>query len=176
MSFLAPSLRTDMSLLDASCGPGSITLELVEMIGQGHVTGIDMAQDDIERALELAAQQGVKNIEFQVASVYEIPYPDNTYDAVFLHGMLEHLSEPVKALKELRQVLPGGVLGAATPHFSGLLVTPTDHISSGRWICGFGSSVTRAETFSLENALDGYCAKQDTRISRAHHPRSFSPS
>ena len=118
-----------MSLFDSGCGPVSITLGLVEMVGQGHVTGIDMAQDNIKQARALAAQQEGKNIKFLVGSVYEIPYPDNTYDAVFFHGVPEHLSEPVKALKELWQVLkPGRVLGAATPNFSEMLVAPTDQM------------------------------------------------
>ena len=60
----------------------------------------------------MAKAREVANARFQVASVYELPFPDKSFDAVFAHGVLEHLREPLKALTEMRRVLKqGGVIG-----------------------------------------------------------------
>ena len=128
-SFLQPYLSAGMNLLDAGCGPGSITVGLAEMVSPGHVTGFDLSEADVERAQNRAKQIGIKNVSFEMASIYEIPYPDNTFDAAFCHGVLEHLNNPVDALAEIRRVLrPGGVVGVAMSDFSGLLVAPDDPI------------------------------------------------
>jgi SAM-dependent methyltransferase len=65
-------------------------------------------------------------VRFQVATVYELPFPDASFDAVFAHGLLDHLAEPFKALREMRRVLPpGGLMGVRSPDFDGHIVGPT---------------------------------------------------
>jgi ubiquinone/menaquinone biosynthesis C-methylase UbiE len=109
-AFLLPYLKPGMSLLD--CGPGTITLGFAELGSPGEVAGIDFAENQIELANTSAAKQGISNARFMVGSIYEIPFPDNSFDAVFNHAVLEHLSEPRKALSEMHRVLkPGGVIG-----------------------------------------------------------------
>lgn len=57
----------------------------------------------------------INNIEFLRGSIYEIPLPENAFDAVFSSAVLEHLQEPVLALKEILRVLkPGGIAGVRT--------------------------------------------------------------
>lgn len=110
--FFVPHIRSGMKLLDCGCGPGSITLGLAELVSPGEVTGIDMAAGQIERANRLAEESGVTNVEFQTASVYELPFPDETFDAVFANAVLEHLEDPLKAISEMKRVLKsGGVIG-----------------------------------------------------------------
>ncbi len=46
----------------------------------------------------LAAQRGVTNVRFEVISIYELPFPDGSFDAAFANTVLMHLREPVRAL------------------------------------------------------------------------------
>jgi len=112
--FLLPHLRPGMRVLDCGCGPGSITVGLAEAVAPGDVVGIDIQPAQVDRAGAFAAERGVSNVRFEAASVYELPYPGATFDAVFAHTVVEHLPEPLRALREMKRVLkPGGVVGIA---------------------------------------------------------------
>jgi SAM-dependent methyltransferase len=114
-----------MSLLDCGCGPGSITLDLAQAVAPGRVIGIDIEPRQIEAARTLAADQRVTNACFEVASTYELPFPDSAFDAVFANTVLLHLREPRRALAEMRRVLkPGGIVGVADGDFSTWLWEP----------------------------------------------------
>jgi SAM-dependent methyltransferase len=90
------------------------------------VVGIDLQSAQIERARALAAERRVSNVRFEVANLYQLPFPDHCFDAVFVHGVLMHLREPVRALEQLRRVLrPGGVAGIRDPDWGANLVAPT---------------------------------------------------
>ena len=112
VAFFLPHLRSGMRVLDVGCGPGSITLGLAEVVAPAEVVGVDLQPAQVEQARALAAERGVTNARFEVASVYELPFPNGSFDAVLAHGVLMGLREPVRALQELRRVLrPGGVVG-----------------------------------------------------------------
>ncbi len=111
-AFLLPHLRAGMRVLDAGCGPGSITLGLAAAVTPGMVVGIDVEPSQVEKARALAVQRSVTNVRFEVANVYDLPFPDGSFDAALANTVLQHLREPVRALKELRRVLrPGGIAG-----------------------------------------------------------------
>lgn len=111
-AFFIPHLTPAMHVLDCGCGPGTITVGLAQIVAQGQVIGIDRELAELEQARRYADQQGVVNVEFRVANVYEIPFPDASFDAVLAHAVLQHLSEPGQALQEMHRVLkPGGLIG-----------------------------------------------------------------
>ena len=108
--FFLPHLRPSMRVLDCGCGPGSITVGLADAVRPGEVVGIDMQAAEIARAL--AGNLTVENVRFEVASVYQLPFDDASFDAVFAHGVLMHLHDPVRALREMRRVLrPPDIVG-----------------------------------------------------------------
>ena len=110
--FCLPHLRPSMRVLDCGCGPGSITVGLADAVRPGEVVGIDMQAAEIARARALAGNLTVENVRFEVASVYQLPFDDASFDAVFAHGVLMHLHDPVRALREMRRVLrPAGIVG-----------------------------------------------------------------
>jgi ubiquinone/menaquinone biosynthesis C-methylase UbiE len=124
-AFFTPYLKPGMSLLDCGCGPGSITLGFAQLVAPGEVVGVDLAENQLEYARVSAAEQGLANVRFEPANVYELPFPDNTFDVVFSHAVVEHLGDPMKALKEMRRVLkPGGLLGVRDADRAGELFWP----------------------------------------------------
>ena len=111
-AFFLPHLRPGMAVLDCGCGPGSITIDMAEVVTPGSVIGIDLAQAQIEHARTLATARGVANVSFEVGDLYHLRFPDRSFDAAFAHNVLEHLRDPLSALVEMRRVLrPGGVVG-----------------------------------------------------------------
>jgi SAM-dependent methyltransferase len=111
-AFLAPQLQAGMRLIDCGCGPGSITLDLAQAVAPGETIGIDLREDFLGHGRGLARERGIANVQFQTASVYQLPYADGAFDAAFSCAVLQHLAAPLLALKEMRRVLkPGGVIG-----------------------------------------------------------------
>jgi ubiquinone/menaquinone biosynthesis C-methylase UbiE len=126
-AFLFPHLQPGMSLLDCGCGPGTITADLARLVAPGEVVGIDVEAARIEQAREHAGQEGVANVRFEVANVYELPFPDNSFDAAFENTLFQHLKDPVTAAKEVLRVLkPGGVFGAKDQSSNGNLCAGMD--------------------------------------------------
>lgn len=110
-AFVIDSIQPDMHILDVGCGPGSITVDFAEMVPRGHVTGIEIGSDILAQAQSLADEKGLVNVTFEEADVNALKYPDATFDLVFAHQVLQHLPEPVKALREMRRVTkPGGIV------------------------------------------------------------------
>jgi ubiquinone/menaquinone biosynthesis C-methylase UbiE len=120
--FFLPYLKPGSSVLDAGCGPGTITLGLARAVDPGHVIGIDVEEAQFEQARAAAHREGL-NVEFRQGSVYQLPFEDQQFDAVFSHAVLEHLSDPAAAVKEYRRVLKGGgVVGLRAGDLGGLLI------------------------------------------------------
>lgn len=110
--FLLPHLSPGMSLLDCGCGPGSVTIGLAEAISPGRAVGIDLEPSMIEQAEALARESQVGGVEFRVADIYDLPFEDGQFDVVFSSAVLEHLPDPVGALRSIRRVLKSGGLAA----------------------------------------------------------------
>jgi SAM-dependent methyltransferase len=110
-AFVRRLIRPDMRILDAGCGPGSITTGLARWVPDGEVTGIDSAAAIVEHARSRAADRGVDNVAFEQGDVYTLRFPAGSFDVVYAHQLLQHLAEPVEALREFMRVLkPGGVV------------------------------------------------------------------
>lgn len=123
-AFLLPHLQPDMRLLDVGCGPGSITIELAEMVGSA--VGIDAADAAIEHARSAAAA-GTTHVRFEVADVYDLPFDDQSFDVVYAHQVLQHLGDPVSALVEARRVLaPGGLIAVRDADYGTMVHSPHD--------------------------------------------------
>jgi ubiquinone/menaquinone biosynthesis C-methylase UbiE len=126
-AFFVPHLRPGMSLLDCGCGPGSITAGLASIVTPGQVVGIDIEESQIKLARAQAETQVIPNVRFEVANLYDIPFPDETFDAAFAHTVLQHLADPVRALREIYRVLkPGGVVGVREEDTAGVIFAPTN--------------------------------------------------
>lgn len=99
------------SVLEVGCGTGTLTLASKRMAGpSGKVCGIDIIPGMIERSRQKASQANL-DVDFGPGSIEEIPFPDNTFDAVMCSFMIFHMSDEVrrKGIAEILRVLkPGG--------------------------------------------------------------------
>jgi ubiquinone/menaquinone biosynthesis C-methylase UbiE len=127
-AFFLPYLRPGMSLLDCGCGPGTITIGLAQSVAPGQVLGIDIEPSLVERANVLSKEQAISNVRFKVANVFALPFSESSFDAVFASALLHHLTQPIRALKEMRRVLkPGGVIGIRNTDIGGRIIGPANH-------------------------------------------------
>jgi ubiquinone/menaquinone biosynthesis C-methylase UbiE len=102
--YLLPHLRTDMTLLDVGCGPGTITADLATRVAR--VTAIDSAAEALETAKRTAP-----HVAFQVGDIHRLNFADASFDVVHAHQVLQHVADPVRALREMRRVCrPGGIV------------------------------------------------------------------
>jgi SAM-dependent methyltransferase len=123
--FFLPYLTAGVAVLDCGCGPGSITLSIARRIGDGRVVGIDFGESQIQRAAEAARERGILNATFQTADCYSLPIEDASFDRVFSNALLEHLIDPVRALREMLRVLkPAGMIGVSSPEWAGFVLAP----------------------------------------------------
>lgn len=110
-AYLLDSLRPDMKVLDIGCGPGTITADLAALVPDGHVIGLEYAPEVLDQARTFASQRGLKNIDFVVGDVNSLDFPDNSFDVVHAHQVLQHVGNPVQALHEMRRVTkPDGII------------------------------------------------------------------
>jgi SAM-dependent methyltransferase len=125
--FLLPSLKSGMSVLDIGCGPGSITVGLAEAVAPGETVGVDIEPSQIDLARDRVAKMGLNNCRFEVASVFTLPFPDDTFDVVFGHTILMQFHEIDPVLDEVKRVLkPGGLAAFREIDFGASLFGPAD--------------------------------------------------
>lgn len=124
-AFLLPYLTSGLTILDCGCGPGSMTLDIAELVNPGLVFGMDSSPIQIEQALLLQQQRAINNVSFTTGSAYQLPYDDAQFDVVFAHAVLYHLQQPEQALAEFRRVLkPNGLVALRDACHSGDMMMP----------------------------------------------------
>jgi len=123
------------NVLDVGCGTGTLALAMKPQLGDGEVHGIDASPEMIEVANEKAAKAGAE-IDFQVALIEAIPFPDASFDLVTSSLMLHHLPDDLKrkGFAEIRRVLkPGG-------RFLAMDIAAHSHSPVGHLLSVFGHS------------------------------------
>jgi SAM-dependent methyltransferase len=133
-AYLVPHLAEGQWILDVGSGPGTISLDLARRVRPGRVVGIDASADIVEQARGLAASSNVDNVEFRVGDAYALDFPDESFDVVHAHQVLQHLARPVDALREFRRVLkPGGIMAARDADYGGVIWSP-ESAGLTRWL------------------------------------------
>ena len=133
-AYLLPRLAAGQRLLDVGCGPGTITVELASIVAPGEVVGIDASAEVIDEARSSASSTGASNVRFDVGDVYSLAFDDDAFDVVHAHQVLQHLTDPVAALRELRRVLrAGGTLAVRDSDYGAFTWAPASS-SLDRWL------------------------------------------
>jgi SAM-dependent methyltransferase len=123
--FVLTSIGATDQVLDVGCGPGSITVGLARVAE--HVTGVDVDRTEFTDARAYAAQHGIDNVEFLEGSIYELAFPDSSFDICTLLSMMETLDDPLAGLAEVHRVVkPGGLVGASSIEYGGLILHGPD--------------------------------------------------
>lgn len=126
-AFLLPELKPGMRLLDIGCGPGSITRGLAERLAPGEVVGIDLSTQTLADARQDAATRGITNLRYEEGSVYNLAFPDASFDVVFAHQVVQHLREPAIAVREMLRVLrSGGLIAVRDVDWGTVAYWPSD--------------------------------------------------
>ncbi|MFF9979320.1 methyltransferase domain-containing protein [Streptomyces erythrochromogenes] len=126
-AYLIGELRPGLSVLDVGCGPGTITADLAELVAPGgRVTAVDTAEDVLAQARAHVAERGlVDAVSFSVADVHALDFPDDSFDVVHAHQVLQHVGDPVRALREMRRVCrPGGIVAARDADYAAMTWYP----------------------------------------------------
>jgi SAM-dependent methyltransferase len=123
--YLLPQLRPTDRLLDIGTGPGTITADLAERLSAGSVTGLDKAPTAVAETRRLAAERGLRNLTVTEGDVYALPFPDGAFDVVHAHQVLQHLADPVAALREMARVCtPEGVVAVRDADYAAMTWYP----------------------------------------------------
>ncbi|MBX6167217.1 MAG: methyltransferase domain-containing protein [Thermobispora bispora] len=124
-AYLLGSLRPHMRILDVGCGPGTITADLAELVPQGEVIGLEREAGVLEQARAEAERRGLANVSFTTGDVHALDYPDGSFCVVHAHQVLQHVGDPVGALREMRRVTrPGGIVAARDSDYAGFVWYP----------------------------------------------------
>ena len=125
-AYLLPHLNAGMDLLDVGCGPATITADLAERVAPGRVVGLDAAPGALEAARATLAERDLPaGVELTNGDIMSLPFDDDTFDVAHAHQVLQHLSDPVGALAEMRRVTrPGGIVAVRDAVYSAMTWYP----------------------------------------------------
>ncbi|ORA19187.1 methyltransferase domain-containing protein [Mycobacterium arosiense] len=124
-AYLLPHLKAGLAVLDVGCGPGTITADLAARVAPGQVTAVDQVADVLSVARAEVERRNLTNVSLGIADAHNLDFPDNTFDVVHAHQVLQHVADPVAALREMRRVCaPGGVVAARDADYSGFVWYP----------------------------------------------------
>ncbi len=99
------------TVLEAGCGVGAQTVILARNSPGARITSIDVSAGSLEAARARVGAASLRNVSFQQADIFGLPFPERSFDHVFVCFVLEHLARPRQALAALvSRLREGGTL------------------------------------------------------------------
>ena len=119
-------LRPGLRVLDVGCGTGEYLRLLAPFVAPGAAVGVDLSETLIGHARNRALAEHT-NVAFKLGDAYALPFPDRSFDRVTANQVLLHLTDPWKAVAEMRRVLtPTGRLLIAEWDWDSLCLALSD--------------------------------------------------
>ena len=122
-------IESGWRVLDAGCGGGSFLSSLADLVGEsGYIMATDLATENIQRVLQRIEQDEFScEVEARTANVTKLPFPDNTFDAIWCAAVTQYLSddEVLLAFSEFKRVVrPGGLIAIKEGDFTSFHLGP----------------------------------------------------
>lgn len=123
--YFLDELRAGRSLLDVGSGPGTITADFATRLSPGRVTAVEATDSALDLTRAEISRRGLSNVDFVVGDIHALHLPDGGFDIVHAHQVLQHVSDPVQALREMRRVCkPTGIVAARDADYAGFIWYP----------------------------------------------------
>ncbi|MFA7707430.1 MAG: class I SAM-dependent methyltransferase [Candidatus Pacearchaeota archaeon] len=142
-------LPKNSKILEAGCGAGNYVFSLYKM---GHKPiGIEIDEKRVKIAKEYMKKHRLNPRIINYGDLTKLPFKDEQFDAIFCHGVIEHIKDSELAVKEMSRVLKkGGHVMISVPNrytwftLSKLLLMLIDRIFKTRlWVCGYEKSFSQ---------------------------------
>jgi ubiquinone/menaquinone biosynthesis C-methylase UbiE len=95
-------------VLEAGCGVGAQTVILAKNSPEALIASVDISDESISKARRLIEKEGIRNVSFLKADIFELPFAQESFDHVFVCFVLEHVHNPLKALASLKTIVKQG--------------------------------------------------------------------
>lgn len=113
------------NLLDIGSGAGTITADFARRLAPGRVTAVEITASALELTRAEVERQHLDNVDFLVGDATTLDLPDNSFDIVHAHQVLQHVSNPVQALREMKRVCkPDGIVAVRDSDYGGFIWYP----------------------------------------------------
>lgn len=143
------------------------------MVGEeGLVVGVDFSSEAISRAQREASDRGDKNTQFMVGDLFDLEVEPNSFDIVHAHQVLQHVADPVGALRAMASyVKPGGFIAARDADYGAMAWYPpmqgieqwrSVYCASARALGGEPDAGRRLRAWAQEAGLRGCLAESST--------------
>ncbi|WP_408895213.1 class I SAM-dependent methyltransferase [Paenibacillus taichungensis] len=107
--YIEYGLKDGMNVVELGSGPGFVTGKLLDYFPKLHVTALEIDSILVDYANNYLSNKHHSNYTVIEGSILETRLPDNTFDFAITRLVLEHLSDPIGAIKETLRILkPGG--------------------------------------------------------------------
>lgn len=143
-------------ILETGCGVGAQTKIIAKNNIDSTFVSVDLSIASLEKAEASIKEHDIKNVEFKVADLLNLPFKDNHFDHIFVCFVLEHISQPKEAIQELKRVLkPGGTL----------MIIEGDH----------GSAYFYPDSLSAQKVIQAQVTLQEQKGGNANIGRALYP-
>ncbi|MCI4331066.1 MAG: class I SAM-dependent methyltransferase [Thermoplasmata archaeon] len=107
--------RAGESVLDLGTGPGEPAMTVARIVGAtGRVLGVDLSENMVSIARQVAETRGLRNVEFRVRDCADLDVADASFDCAMSSFGFQIFTDPEKAAREAYRALkPGGRIGVA---------------------------------------------------------------
>lgn len=123
-------------VLEAGCGVGAQTIILAKNSPEANITSVDISPESLSSAKNLIENEKIVNVTFKQADIMDLPFEKESFDHIFVCFVLEHLLDPVLALKELKKYLKkGGSITVIEGDHGSCYFHPESKESVNAWKC-----------------------------------------